>query len=78
MAMDPTGDDDSWHRVAEYPMRVLAEMAVQTLNQAGIQAWIDADDAGGSYPSLILDRPVGVFVRFEDHVRASNELGLES
>ncbi len=76
MASDASGDDDSWLRVAEYPMRVLAEMAVQTLRQAGIQAWINADDAGGTYPSLILDRPVAVFVRFEDHVRACNELGL--
>lgn len=74
MAADLTG---GWHKLAEYPLRSLAEMAVETLRQAGIGAYIQADDAGGAYPSLVMDRPVAVYVTYADHVRAQRELGLE-
>jgi len=69
--------DDHWHRLAEYPLRSLAEMAMERLRSAGIRAWMDADDAGGAYPALIMDRPVRIFVRYQDHVWARNELGLD-
>ena len=68
--------DGGWHLLAEYPLRNLAEMALQTLRQAGIEAWMAADDAGGTYPSLIMDRPVRIFVKYRDHVWAEQELGL--
>lgn len=73
MSSDLSG---GWHRLAEYPLRSLAEMALQTLRQAGISAWMDADDAGGAYPNLVMDRPVVIFVRYADHVWAEKELGL--
>ena len=69
--------EDEWHILAEYPLRSLAEMALGRLRDAGIHAWMDADDAGGAYPALAWERPVRIFVRYADHVWARNELGME-
>ena len=55
--------------VATYRWRYLAEMAVATLAEEGIEAVVVGDDAGGAYPGL---RPVRVLVAAgeEDRARA--------
>jgi len=60
--------------VARLPHRSLAEMVVRVLEDAGMEAWREADDAGGAYPSMTFDHPARVFVDAADQAFARNVL----
>ena len=53
-----------------FPNRIEAEMAAGLLEAEGIEAWVMADDAGGTYPMLQFVRGVRLMVFKEDEARA--------
>ena len=53
-----------------FPNRIEAEMAAGLLEAEGIEAWVMADDAGGTYPMLQFVRGVRLMVAQEDEARA--------
>ena len=50
--------------------RIEAEMAAGLLEAESIEAWVMADDAGGTYPMLQFVRGVRLLVFKEDEARA--------
>ena len=50
--------------------RIEADMAAGLLEAEGIEAWVMADDAGGTYPMLQFVRGVRLMVFKEDEARA--------
>ena len=60
---------DEWQKLASYATRVEADLDRARLEQAGIEARTETDDAGGAYPVL---QTLGcrLFVRAEDRGRA--------
>ncbi|MDD5720274.1 MAG: DUF2007 domain-containing protein [Candidatus Krumholzibacteria bacterium] len=61
--------------VRVYKNRFEAEQAEQYLAGQGIEAWVQADDAGGMYAGLSLSRRgVRLWVRPEDADRAKEAL----
>jgi hypothetical protein len=56
--------------VEKFTTRLEAELAAGLLEAEGIQTFISADDAGGTYPPLQYLRGVRLIVFPEDEVRA--------
>ncbi|MFW6127055.1 MAG: DUF2007 domain-containing protein [Thermodesulfobacteriota bacterium] len=56
--------------VEKFSTRLEAEMAAGLLESEGIQAFVSADDAGGTYPPLQYLRGVRLIVFPEDEPRA--------
>ncbi len=56
--------------IETFPNRILAELAASLLEGEGIEAWVMADDAGGTYPALQFVRGVRLLVASEDEDRA--------
>lgn len=56
--------------VEKFSNRLEAEMAAGLLEAEGIQAFVSADDAGGTYPPLQYVRGVQLIVFPEDEIRA--------
>lgn len=54
----------------KFSTRLEAELAAGLLEAEGIQAFVSADDAGGTYPPLQYLRGVRLIVFVEDEVRA--------
>jgi Putative prokaryotic signal transducing protein len=55
--------------------RIDAELAKALLEEAGIPAFVRADDSGGMRPSLQFTAGVAVIVRAEDLARARAVIG---
>jgi len=54
----------------KFSTRLEAEMAAGLLEAEGIQAFVSADDAGGTYPPLQYLRGVRLIIFLEDETRA--------
>ena len=67
-----------WERLSTYPTLVEAELALARLAQAGIEARVHSDDAGGAYP-VLQNHGSRLFVRPDDaeHARAILEEPLD-
>ncbi|MDI6852045.1 MAG: DUF2007 domain-containing protein [Deltaproteobacteria bacterium] len=63
--------------VATFPNRTLAALAASVLEVEGIESFILADDAGGSYPMLQFLRGVKLLVAPDDEERAREILAAE-
>jgi hypothetical protein len=63
--------------VTVYTNEPEALMAKERLEQAGLEAFVASDDAGGMHPHLQLTRGVKLLVREEDMTLAREILGLE-
>lgn len=57
-----------------FPSRMEAELAAGLLESEGIEALVQADDAGGAYPMLQFVRGVRLLVSAEDQYRAREVL----
>jgi hypothetical protein len=64
--------------VATFPNRTLAALAASVLEVEGIESFILADDAGGSYPMLQFLRGVKLLVAPDDEERAREILAAEA
>ena len=62
--------------VGTFFSRIEADIARAHLESVGIRAFIQADDAGGTYAGLEFGR-ARLFVRSEDLAEASHELEME-
>lgn len=62
--------------VGTFFSRIEADIARAHLESVGIRAFIQADDAGGTYAGLELGR-ARLFVRAEDLAEAREELEIE-
>jgi hypothetical protein len=63
--------------VATFPNRTLAALAASLLEVEGIETYILADDAGGTYPMLQFLRGVKLLVAPDDEERAREILAAE-